>query len=94
VRALRPQQQLREIFERLHLARSARPFTLCPVCNAALHAIDKSQVEQLLPPGVREQYTHFARCEVCGRVLWEGEHWQRVQALLAREGDATPEMRG
>jgi len=94
VRALRPQQQLREIFERLHLARSARPFTLCPACNAALHAIDKSQVERLLPPGVREQYTHFARCEVCGRVLWEGEHWQRVQALLAREGDATPEMRG
>ena len=42
VHALRPQQQLREVFERLDLARSARPFTLCPCCNAALHAVAKA----------------------------------------------------
>ncbi|HET9208146.1 MAG TPA: Mut7-C RNAse domain-containing protein, partial [Burkholderiaceae bacterium] len=45
VHALRAQQQLREIFERLQLARSARPFTLCPHCNAALHDVAKAQVE-------------------------------------------------
>ena len=44
VHALRPQQQLREVFDRLDLARSARPFTLCLRCNAALHAVDKAQV--------------------------------------------------
>ena len=36
VHALHSAQQLREIFDRLDLARSARPFTLCLNCNAPL----------------------------------------------------------
>ncbi len=35
VRALRPADQLREIFSRLDLAGSARPFTRCLACNVA-----------------------------------------------------------
>ncbi len=86
VHALRPQQQLREVFERLQLARCARPLTLCPHCNAALHAVAKAQVEHRLPPGVRELYHRFSSCDVCGRVFWEGDHWQRLRALV----DAQP----
>lgn len=82
VRALRPQQQLRELFERLQLARSARPFTLCLGCNAALHEVDKARVEHRLPPRVREQYQRFSTCDACGRVFWEGSHWQRMRALV------------
>jgi uncharacterized protein with PIN domain len=88
VHALRPQQQLREVFERLQLARSARPFTLCPVCNAALRAAAKAQVEHRLPPGVRDLYHRFSTCEVCDRVLWEGQHWQRLGALLDAQQSA------
>jgi hypothetical protein len=83
VHALRPQQQLREIVDRLDLVRSARPFTLCPHCNAALRAIPNAQVEDQLPPAVRERHQRFSMCEVCGRVFWEGEHWERLRALLA-----------
>jgi uncharacterized protein with PIN domain len=86
VHALRPQEQLREVFERLDLAGSARPFTLCPRCNAPLHAVAKAQVEHRLQPRVRELYERFSTCKVCGRVLWDGEHWQRVRALV----DAQP----
>ncbi|TFZ05455.1 twitching motility protein PilT [Ramlibacter henchirensis] len=82
VHALRPQQQLREVFERLQLARSARPVTVCPACNGALHAVEKSRVEQRLPPRVREQFDRFSACEACGRVFWEGEHWQPLRALV------------
>jgi uncharacterized protein with PIN domain len=82
VHALRPQQQLREVFARLDLARSARLFTLCPGCNAALHVVPKAQVEHGLPPRVRELYQNFSTCEVCGRVFWEGAHWQRMRALI------------
>lgn len=84
VRALRPQEQLREVFERLDLARSARPCTLCPSCNVALHAVATAQVEHRLPPGVRELYHRFSTCDACGRVFWEGAHWQRVRALVGR----------
>ena len=85
VRALRPQQQLREVFDRLDLARSARPFTLCPACNAALQAVAKAQVEHLLPPAVRELYHQFSTCQLCGRLYWEGVHWQRVRAFAEGE---------
>jgi uncharacterized protein with PIN domain len=78
--ALRPQEQLREVCERLQLARNARPFTICPTCNAALRAVAKAQVEHRLPPAVRELYDRFSVCEVCARVYWEGEHWKRICA--------------
>jgi uncharacterized protein with PIN domain len=86
VRALRGELQLRELFDRLDLARSARPFTRCLRCNAPLRAVDKAQVAPLLPPCVGERHERFVRCEGCARVFWEGTHWQRmrerVDALL------------
>ncbi len=78
--ALRAQQQLQELFERLDLARSALPFTLCPRCNAPLRAVAKSEVEDRLPPDVGELHEHFSACDACGRVFWEGAHWQRLRA--------------
>lgn len=82
VHALRTELQLREIFGRLDLARSARPFTLCLHCNAPLHAIEKARVAPMLPPGVREHYEHFSACEVCHHVFWEGSHWRRMRLVL------------
>ena len=73
------------VFARLDLARSARPVTLCPSCNVALQAVATAQVEHRLPPGVREQYHRFGTCEACGRVFWEGAHWQRVRAAIDAE---------
>ncbi|HEV8688864.1 MAG TPA: Mut7-C RNAse domain-containing protein [Ideonella sp.] len=82
VRALRPELQLREVFDRLDLAGSARPFTRCLVCNAPLHAVSKAQVEPRLPSGVRERHERFAACEGCARVFWEGTHWRRMRAMV------------
>ena len=45
--AQKPEQQLREIVERLDLARSARPFTLCLHCNAPLRPVDGDQRDAL-----------------------------------------------
>lgn len=82
VHALRPEQQLREIFDRLDLARSARPFTRCLSCNSALHSVDKARVAPRLPPGVCERHERFSTCEGCGRVFWEGTHWRRMRDLV------------
>jgi hypothetical protein len=82
VRALRPADQLREIFSRLDLAHSARPFTRCLACNVALRDVDKAQVLARLPPSVRERHDRFSACDGCGRVFWEGSHWQRMRALV------------
>jgi len=82
VHALRPEQQLREIFDRLDLARSARPFTRCLRCNSALYRVDKEQIAALLPTGVRERFERFSACDGCGRVFWEGTHWRRMHDVV------------
>jgi hypothetical protein len=83
VRELKSARQLREIFERLELARGARPFTRCLHCNAPLQTIDKVLVENRVPAGVFERYERFSTCLECRRVFWEGSHWQRMRALVA-----------
>jgi uncharacterized protein with PIN domain len=82
VHALKSEAQLREVVERLDLARSARPFTLCLHCNTPLRAVDKASVLDRLPPRVREHYERFSTCDVCGRVYWEGSHWRNMRRLL------------
>ena len=79
----KPALQLREIFDRLDLARSVRPLSLCLHCNAPLRAIDKALVLQRIPPKTQAMYQQFSTCDVCQRVFWQGSHWQRMRALLA-----------
>ena len=82
VRALRPREQLREVFERLDLAGSARPFRLCLMCNAPLRRIAKDEVGDRAPDGVLQRHELFVTCDVCQRVFWEGTHWQKMRALM------------
>lgn len=83
VHALKPAAQLSELYERLDLAVHARPFSLCMSCNAPLREVDKQTVFDRLPPRVQERHEHFLTCDCCGRVYWEGTHWQDMRALLA-----------
>lgn len=84
VRALKAQDQLREVFERLGLAERARPFTRCLHDNAALRSVSKAEVLARLPPQVAATQEAFNTCDVCGRVYWQGSHWERMRGMLAR----------
>jgi uncharacterized protein len=86
VRALHPQEQLRELFERFGLAERARPFTLCLHCNAPLRAADKAEVLERLPPTVRLLQEEFSTCDLCRRVFWKGSHWKRMADMLDAAG--------
>jgi uncharacterized protein with PIN domain len=82
VRTLKPEAQLREIFDRLDLAGSAQPFRLCLACNAPLRRIAKGEAAGRAPAGVLERHAQFVTCDVCRRVFWEGSHWRRMRALM------------
>jgi uncharacterized protein with PIN domain len=84
IHALKPEQQLRELFDRLDLAASAAPFTLCLHCNAPLRPVAKAEVLDKLPPAVRATQDEFNTCDACGRVYWKGSHWKRMTDLLTR----------
>lgn len=82
VHALKSELQLREVVERLDLARSARPLTLCLHCNVPLRPVDKASVMDRLPPSVKLHYERFSTCDVCGRVFWEGSHWRNMRRVI------------
>jgi uncharacterized protein with PIN domain/sulfur carrier protein ThiS len=86
VRSLKSQAQLDEIVVRYGLAERARPFTLCLHCNTPLHAVDKQDVLDRLPPMVRATQDEFSACDSCGGVFWKGTHWQRMRAMLDAAG--------
>lgn len=81
--AIRPEEQLRELFARLTLAPLARPFTLCLHCNLPLRPVARHEVLARLPAAVRAQHAEFTSCDACGRVFWKGSHHARMQAMLA-----------
>ncbi|WP_338764690.1 Mut7-C RNAse domain-containing protein [Massilia sp. METH4] len=86
VRALKPEQQLREVFIRFGLRPAMRPFSLCLACNVPLRPRAKAEVLDRLPPSVREAHDTFLGCARCGGVFWQGSHWRRMRALLDHVG--------
>lgn len=88
--ALKPALQLRELFERLDLARSARPFSLCIHCNRPLREIAAEQARPRLPPRIAALYSRFLACDACQRLYWEGSHWRSMSTLLAPLLDTAP----
>lgn len=83
IHTLKATHQLRELFNRLDLAGSLQPFTLCLHCNAPLRWVAKDEVIDQLPPSVREQQDEFNTCDICHRVFWKGSHWKRMTSVLA-----------
>lgn len=83
VRARKPAQQLRELFMRLDLAGSARPFSLCLHCNLPLRPFDREEARERLPSRIGCSYPRFMYCDKCRRLYWEGTHWRAMRALLA-----------
>jgi len=84
VRATESEAQLREVVRALQLERLVAPFTRCRECNVMLEGVGKEAVLERLPPKVREAYDRFKRCPGCGRVYWEGSHFERMKGVIDR----------
>jgi uncharacterized protein with PIN domain len=84
VRAVQSEAQLSEVVAALQLEGLLAPFTRCRECNTPLEDAPREAVAERLPPQVRGLYDRFRRCPSCGRVYWEGTHYRRMQAVMAR----------
>src|SRR5205085_5922714 len=89
VHELKPEAQLREVAARYALASRMRPFSLCLHCNLPLSPADPGHVIESVPERIRQRYSAFTKCPGCGRVYWEGSHWERMRAVLADALDVT-----
>ena len=84
VRSTDAEIQLGEVVGSLQLERLLRPFSRCRECNVELSEASKAAVLDRIPEQVREHYERFKRCSACGRVYWEGTHYERLKQMLAR----------
>ncbi|GAB3508530.1 Mut7-C RNAse domain-containing protein [Spirosoma knui] len=84
LRNTNPEKQLIEVMQRFGLAAAIRPFARCLACNGLLEPIDKAFIIDQLPPKVREGQDQFWRCQHCGRVYWEGTHYQRMRLFVEK----------
>ncbi len=67
--------------------------TRCSVCNAPLRGVEKAEIRGKVPDGVYERQEEFWRCASCGRIYWQGSHWQsmnaRMRGIRERAEDST-----
>ncbi len=89
VRATDSEAQLAEVISAFQLEGLLRPFTRCRECNLELAEVEKERVLESLPPGVRRLYHRFKLCSGCGRVYWQGTHYERMSRILTRAGAAS-----
>ncbi|WP_455374894.1 Mut7-C RNAse domain-containing protein [Kaarinaea lacus] len=89
VRERNPKKQLLEVLSRFDLFTAQRPFTRCMHCNGEIKQVQKELIEHRLMPRTRENYEDFWQCGNCGKIYWQGSHFQRMQQLIEKLEDST-----
>jgi hypothetical protein len=84
VRHTDPESQLAEVLERFDLVDRMNPFTRCVRCNVAVVPVSAEAVSDRLPPRTRACFREFHTCPLCGRIYWQGSHYDRLRRLLER----------
>jgi hypothetical protein len=92
VRETNPSRQVVEVLRRFDLFGAIAPFGRCLECNGVLEPVAKEEVEHRLPPRTRRDYNDFSTCPDCGRIYWQGSHYDRLAALVGdiRRAGTTP----
>ena len=71
-------EQLRFVAEKLGLQGPHDMFSRCLECNVPLEPIDRSLVEQSVPPYVFRTQDRYTICPSCHKIYWPGTHWSRM----------------
>lgn len=72
------ENQLQELQEKYRLDVHAKPLSICLKCNCYVQDVPKEEVLEHLPPRVYASFDRFRRCPTCGRIYWQGSHYQRM----------------
>jgi uncharacterized protein with PIN domain len=59
-------------------------YSRCAVCGARLEQVDKSLIQSEVSVGTLNRYTVFWQCENCGKVYWQGSHWNRISQTMTQ----------
>ncbi len=73
--------QLAEVVSALGRPVDAAP--RCMLCNGKLRCIPGEAARSSVPAYVAQTQTMFHRCAECGKIYWQGTHWQGIERQLA-----------
>lgn len=54
----------------------------CMACGGERRQVPKHSVAMEAPPRSFQAFDRFYRCQRCGRLLWAGTHWDRIDSRL------------
>jgi len=73
-------EQLRFVVDALDLTRR---LARCMACGGELAEVPKHTVMDEAPPLAFRNCERFWRCQSCGKLLWRGTHWQKIERRLS-----------
>jgi uncharacterized protein len=82
VRAVQSEAQLFEVVRALQLEPLLAPFTRCRECNTLIEEASRDEILGCVPERIARLYSTYKRCPGCGRVYWEGTHFERMRRIL------------
>ena len=86
VRAIHPDDQLKEIREFFGLRGPFEFFSRCLRCNRKLIAVAKKTIDHRLEPKTRKYFHRFKLCPACRQIYWQGSHHEHMADRLRRAG--------
>ena len=82
IRSSDPREQIREVMIRFDLHNYLKPFSRCMDCNGLIETVSKESVNEYLPLKTRQYYEEFFKCTVCGKIYWEGSHYENMKKQI------------
>jgi hypothetical protein len=82
LRVPRQLSRLEQLAFVVHQLRLPRRPGRCMACGGELLELPKHTVVDEAPPLAFRHCSRFWRCRRCGKLLWRGTHWQRIDRKL------------
>ncbi len=75
-------EQVCQVIQAFGLEAKINPFSRCLHCNHRLKRLSRQNARNLVSSFVYQRARRFAFCPRCGRVFWQGTHFQDMEAQL------------
>lgn len=71
-------EQLKQVIQSCGLDPLGKAFTRCVECNQVLKTVDKTSVQDRVPPYVYATQDNFSLCQHCKRIYWPATHHDKM----------------